>query len=119
MPCRKVVYRQGNIKHFMKHVLIIGIGILIVACNNDVQRPEDHPVVKADSDMDYADSTKWPASFGLGRQPARSEIAKIDLDVRPDGEGLPEGEGSAIAGKAIYMTKCMACHGTDTTSPDT
>ncbi len=39
--------------------------------------------------------------------------------MRPDGQGLPAGEGTAIAGKAIYMTKCVACHGTETTPVDT
>ncbi len=29
----------------------------------------------------------------------------------PDGEGLPEGKGTAQAGKPIYEKHCVACHG--------
>ncbi|OQP43202.1 sulfite oxidase [Niastella yeongjuensis] len=75
-------------------------------------------MVSAEGKVVYTDSANWPASFGLGRPASSSDIAKMDLDVRPDGKGLPVGEGNAIAGKAIYLTKCVACHGTDTTSGD-
>ena len=39
------------------------------------------------------------------------EIAGWDIDVRPDGQGLPPGSGSAKQGEEIYMAKCAACHG--------
>ena len=35
----------------------------------------------------------------------------MDIDISPDGQGLPHGEGNAITGKAIYTVKCAACHG--------
>ena len=39
------------------------------------------------------------------------EIAGWDIDVRPDGQGLPPGKGAVKAGEAVYMGKCAACHG--------
>jgi cytochrome c len=87
----------------------------MVACN-DIQSP--HVVVTTEGKTIQIDSANWPASFHLGRPASAAEIEKMDLDVRPDGKGLPAGEGKAAAGKAIYMTKCVACHGTDTTSGD-
>ena len=39
-----------------------------------------------------------PARFGFGRPAAPEEIAAWDLDVRPDGAGLPAGEGTAASG---------------------
>lgn len=65
-----------------------------------------------------ADTFGWPASFGLGRLASAAEIAAMDIDVRPDGVGLPPGDGNALAGKTVYMTKCVACHGTETTPGD-
>ena len=50
-------------------------------------------------------------SFGLGRSVSEEEIAAWDIDVRPDGQGLPSGEGSVQAGEKIYAKKCAACHG--------
>ena len=40
-----------------------------------------------------------------------SEIAVMDIDVRPDGKGLPTGSGKVETGKNIYALKCAACHG--------
>jgi cytochrome c len=47
----------------------------------------------------------------IGRVATAQEIAGWDIDVRPDGQGLPPGSGSVKAGEAVYMAKCAACHG--------
>ena len=47
----------------------------------------------------------------IGRIATPQEIAGWDIDVRPDGQGLPPGSGSVKAGEAVYMGKCAACHG--------
>jgi cytochrome c len=52
-----------------------------------------------------------PERFGFGRSATPEEIAALDIDVRPDGTGLPEGSGSVAEGRAIYAAKCAACHG--------
>jgi cytochrome c len=58
------------------------------------------------------DTARWPASFEIGRPATQAEIAALDIDVRPDGKGLPPGAGNVRSGKIIYMAKCAACHGT-------
>lgn len=62
-------------------------------------------------DLPLADTTKWPASFGFGRTATQAEINAWDIAVRPDGKGLPAGQGDVKTGKAIYAVKCAACHG--------
>ena len=49
--------------------------------------------------------------YGIGRAATAAEIAGWDIDVRPDGQGLPPGQGSVKDGEGIYMNKCAACHG--------
>jgi cytochrome c len=49
--------------------------------------------------------------FGIGRTAAPSEIAGWDIDVSPDGKGLPPGQGDVASGKAVFAAKCAACHG--------
>ena len=50
-------------------------------------------------------------SFGLGRDALPEEIAAWDLDVSPDGTGLPVGSGSVEDGEAIFSENCASCHG--------
>jgi cytochrome c len=49
--------------------------------------------------------------FGLGRPALPEEIAAWDIDVRPDGQGLPEGSGTVAEGEEIYLQQCASCHG--------
>jgi mono/diheme cytochrome c family protein len=49
--------------------------------------------------------------LGIGRAASPQEIAGWDIDVRPDGQGLPPGRGSVKDGEQVYMGKCAACHG--------
>ncbi len=52
------------------------------------------------------------ARYGIGRAATPAEVAGWDIDVRPDGTGLPEGRGSVADGQRIYDDKCASCHGT-------
>jgi len=49
--------------------------------------------------------------LGIGRPASPEEIAKIDIDVRPDGKGLPDGKGTVAEGAKVYAAKCQSCHG--------
>ncbi|UTS80242.1 c-type cytochrome [Phaeobacter piscinae] len=49
--------------------------------------------------------------FGLGRPALPEEIAAWDLDVAPDGTGLPKGSGDVFTGEEVFAEKCAVCHG--------
>ena len=49
--------------------------------------------------------------FNLGREATPEEVAAWDIDVRPDGQGLPEGKGTVAKGEEIFAEKCAVCHG--------
>ncbi|MBB5285901.1 cytochrome c [Rhabdobacter roseus] len=59
----------------------------------------------------HQDTLRYPRTFGLGRVVSQEEIRKLDIDVRPDGLGLPPGSGQAAEGKLLYARKCAVCHG--------
>jgi cytochrome c len=52
-----------------------------------------------------------PATYGIGRPATPADIAALDIDIRPDGTGLPPGRGTPAEGAALYATRCAACHG--------
>ena len=58
--------------------------------------------------MALAQSDKYP---GLGRVATPKEVAKWDIDVRPDFKGLPPGSGSVAKGQDVWEAKCAHCHG--------
>ncbi len=49
--------------------------------------------------------------YGVGKPASAEEIAGWDIDIRPDGKGLPPGEGSVEDGEMMYEEKCAECHG--------
>jgi cytochrome c len=52
-----------------------------------------------------------PRHYGIGEAATPAQIVGWDIDVRPDGEGAPSGQGSVKQGEEIYMNQCAACHG--------
>ena len=49
--------------------------------------------------------------FYLGRVATPDEIQAWDIDVAPDGEGLPVGRGTVEEGARVYAETCAGCHG--------
>ena len=48
---------------------------------------------------------------GLGIEISAEDLAPWDISVETDGSGLPAGSGTVAAGKTLYATHCLACHG--------
>jgi len=64
----------------------------------------------------FASHLAWgaPAKDGqpkFGRVPSAAEVALWDIDVTPDGTGLPPGRGSVAQGRDLYTNNCAGCHG--------
>jgi cytochrome c len=76
----------------------------------------------------YHVNTQKIKPINNGRTPTKTEIAVWDIDVMPDGEGLPKydmkhgkpvmkdgkpviAKGSAAYGNELYDEKCAMCHG--------
>jgi cytochrome c len=49
--------------------------------------------------------------LGIGRPATPEEIAGWDIDIRPDGQGLPIGKGTVKQGEPLYVERCAGCHG--------
>ncbi|WP_245586378.1 c-type cytochrome [Olivibacter sitiensis] len=69
--------------------------------------------ISEDATYSKEDSSRanWPERFGFGKKASTADIIALDIDIGPDGKGLPEGTGRVKNGMLIYRQKCIACHG--------
>ena len=97
-PCRRTV------------LILAGV---LAACAPDALGPGarlDGPDSNADGALPFPAGA--PARFGFGAAASEERIALWDIDVKPDGEGLPPGSGSVADGREVYELACLQCHGT-------
>jgi cytochrome c len=87
----------------MRHARFWIAVVLLLGCRAQPRDPSARGSVQA--------AAAHPARFDVGRLATPQEIAAIDLDVNPRGEGLPAGQGTAREGAAVYAAKCASCHG--------
>jgi len=73
----------------------------------------------------YKVNTQEKSEFGFGRVATKNEIRAWDVDVKPNGEGLPKydvdhhgkpmldkpAQGSVELGDELYAAQCVMCHG--------
>lgn len=55
--------------------------------------------------------------YGLGRVASEAEIAPWNIEVRPDGSGLPLGQGTVAEGERLFHDRCEGCHQAGGTKP--
>jgi cytochrome c len=65
---------------------------------------------RLDARDDYL-GDKDPKQFSLGHAASPALVTALDVDVSPNGAGLPAGSGTGRAGAAVYASSCASCHG--------
>jgi len=87
---------QGHRRH--RKLGVIGVGMIAI-------------IIAISYSAAFAQSKPQQRPLGIGRAATADEIKKIDIDVMPDGRGLPDGKGTAAEGAKVYAAKCASCHG--------
>jgi len=60
----------------------------------------------------YINPQRYKVKYNsIGRSPTKDELKEINIDVMPDGTGLPEGEGTVDEGEELFDKHCAMCHG--------
>src|SRR5260221_6032618 len=54
---------------------------------------------------------------GVGKPINEADITAWNIEVLPDGTGLPAGSGTPTQGAAVYSQKCAICHGENGVNP--
>ena len=65
---------------------------------------------KVDARNDYL-GDKSPKQYDIGRPASAADIAAQNIDVSPNGDGLPAGSGTPEQGATVYAGACASCHG--------
>jgi S-disulfanyl-L-cysteine oxidoreductase SoxD len=84
---------------------------LLISCKSVQPEVSGIDTKLSTSTISETDSLVWPESFALGRMATTEEISRWDIDVSPDGKGLPAGSGNVQSGRILYAVKCASCHG--------
>ena len=82
----------------VKKIIIITAGLtLLVACSTSQNT-----------------APKNTSGAAFGKPISEQDLQAWNIDIRTqDGQGLPAGQGNAVAGEKIYNAKCASCHGPD------
>lgn len=128
------MFRLENIKKLKSTLLSVGLSTLLatsamaaskeVSVDGAVKYP-----IKDGKYNAYHVNTQDIKDYNIGRTPTKREIAAWNVDVKPDGTGLPEfdmvkgevvlgddgkpkkAEGSVELGGELYDAQCVMCHG--------
>jgi len=65
----------------------------------------------------YAEDATGKLGFHLKQTLGSTPVDHVDSIVSPDGASLPDGSGTAAAGKPLYLEKCASCHGNSGKTP--
>ncbi len=102
----------------MRQALALLSAVLIVGCG--APEADRAPGPSDDGSAVLASfPSNAPVHFGFGSDASAARVAMWDIDVKPDGEGLPPGSGTVAQGQRVFLTHCVACHGaTGTEGPN-
>jgi S-disulfanyl-L-cysteine oxidoreductase SoxD len=85
--------------------LILGMmGVSLAACSGPAQDGRGWQSLSGNTES-------RAAIDAIGTPVNATDIAAWNIDVAPDGHGLPPGSGDVATGARIFATKCAACHG--------
>ncbi|MFS8036605.1 c-type cytochrome [Xanthobacter sp. AM11] len=82
----------------------------VLAASAKVEKPARQEAANAPAAAPAGPAARV-AVIALGRPALAEEIAAWDIDVRPDGQGLPDGKGSVKEGEEVFLQNCAVCHG--------
>lgn len=104
--------KQHRASFYMLFALVLLAGIIVMSCNKKIHLTT-HEAITPDTaaDVMHTYTAVYPDTFGFGTFVSNAYIQKFDIDVRPDGKGLPVGSGSVKEGRILYQKKCVLCHG--------
>lgn len=75
-------------------------------------------VTMASNTWSVDETFTYPENYDFGERVSNERLTALTTSIPPDGEGLPTGTGTFIAGKQVYLNQCEGCHGVDLTGTE-
>jgi S-disulfanyl-L-cysteine oxidoreductase SoxD len=110
-----MIARTWTIQRLALSFCLLGAPLLAPGCSASAEEERSELPAQASiggTQWEGIEMATLPPRFGLGRAATSAEIAALDITIKPDGTGLPPGQGTAAAGAPVYAAQCAACHGT-------
>lgn len=95
----------------MRALGAVAFALVLVSCDTGGTGSEAPPAPEPTGGSAYTLPQEAPNRFAFGSEASDARVALWDIDVKPDGEGLPAGSGTVAEGQAVYAAHCVACHG--------
>lgn len=95
-------------------IAAVAAGTLVLGAGALAQTKKTEPAKAAAPAAAAATTTAAAApakKYSIGREATAKEVAGWDIDIRPDGHGLPPGKGTVKQGEVIFGERCATCHG--------
>lgn len=116
-----------SISWYWLTVLTVASAVIAVACtggdddNDSAGRAATRAATQADGSAapqpTQSEAVGLALDQGIGSEASEGDIQPLDIDVKPDGEGLPPGRGTVSQGAELFAARCAACHGTTGRNP--
>jgi mono/diheme cytochrome c family protein len=102
---REPVLFVASVSKMMRGLLaVVTAGSLIAGCSSSFNTTRDA--------QSTAVQARWRSSVdAIGKPLSETDLSAWNIDVAPDGHGLPSGSGDVATGGRIFAAKCAACHG--------
>jgi cytochrome c len=102
---REPVVFVASLSKMMRGLLtVLTAGSLLAGCSSSFNPTRDAQSTAAQA--------RWRSSVdAIGKPISETDLSAWNIDVAPDGHGLPSGSGDVATGGRIFAAKCAACHG--------
>ncbi len=92
-------------------IFVVLMGTAATLVERDPARAEASTAQSAGQTAAATSTGNSKGPRGLGRIAMPEEVVAWDIDVRPDGLGLPKGRGNVLDGEEVFVEQCASCHG--------
>ncbi|MGR9114798.1 MAG: c-type cytochrome [Gammaproteobacteria bacterium] len=107
------IFRQGTVRTRQQMPPSQSCTETVLAASTPIKFTEYLLCLLLSMGTPFAVGAELPNGPNLGKPAPVELIESWNLEVFPDGQGLPAGRGNALEGRQVYREYCLTCHGAE------